>query len=350
MHNILSNDLEHIYTHTQGLWSELRNANLFITGGTGFFGKWLLESLLWVNEKEHLNCRVTVLTRSLEIFRKRSPHLAQHPSLTFINGDVRDFEFPKGDFSHIIHAATEASDSLNKTNPLLMLDTIVQGTRHTLDFAKQCRANKFLLTSSGAVYGEQPSNLSHIPEEYNGAPDTLLPNSAYAQGKRVAEHLCSLYADSNLEIKIARCFAFVGPYLPLNTHFAAGNFVRDAIKGGPIIINGDGTPIRSYLYGADLAIWLWVILGSGKPLLPYNVGSEFEISIESVAMKIVQIMNKDIEIKIFKKPDSGSPIARYVPSTQRARKELGLNDLFEIDVKLERMVHWAKQKYNVKVN
>ena len=237
----LIRDLEHMLAHTRGIWDEFSGASIFITGGTGFFGKWLIESFTAANHRHGLNARAVVLTRDA------THRISSNPAVSFHTGDMRDFEFPEGSFSHIIHAATPS------TGPVEMLDTIVQGTRHVLDFARHCSAKKVLFCSSGAVYGRQPPTLERIPEDYSSAPD-----SAYGEGKRAAELLCAAYArDTGLQVKIARCFAFLGPHLPLDANFAAGNFLRDAMSGQPICIQGDGTPYRSYLYtrrSHDLAV------------------------------------------------------------------------------------------------
>jgi len=291
-----------------------------------------------------LNVKAVVLTRNPDAFARKAPHLANHPAISFHIGDVRNFEFPKGSFSQVIHAATEASAKMNAENPLLMFDTIVEGTRRTLDFAVHAGAKKVLLASSGAVYGRQPPEMTHIPEDYNGAPNPLDPKSAYGEGKRAAEMLCCLYAKQyGLEPKIARCFAFVGPYLLLDTHFAIGNFIRDALRGGPIQIDGDGTPYRSYLYAADLAIWLWTILFRGQSKRAYNVGSGEALTISEIARVVGSEFNPQVAVHIIEKPVPGKTPERYVPSIKIAAKELELKPLINLETAVKKTVFWHSQ-------
>ena len=153
----LTNDLNHILAHTKTLWEELRGQRIFITGGTGFFGCWLLESFIWANDQLDLKASAVVLTRNPDSFRQKAPHLANHPAIQFHSGDVRSFQFPEGEFSYIIHGATEASAKLNQEAPLLMFDTIIEGTRHTLEFAKFCGSN-FARNASKAAWNSKPSN------------------------------------------------------------------------------------------------------------------------------------------------------------------------------------------------
>ena len=279
-------DLDHIVSHCEVLFPVLEKKRLFITGGTGFFGMWLVEGLLAINRagggEKGLGLHLTILSRNPAAFCEKVPHLTSDPALRLISGDVKSFEFlPEWEaksqgFDAIIHGATETTMSKGIQATLARLDTILLGTRHVLDFARYTGVRQLLNVSSGAVYGRQPPEISHVPESYLGGLNPLLTNSTYGECKRVAEHLGWLYAEAageSLSIPVARGFAFHGPHLPLDLHFAAGNFLRDVLNGGPVVIQGDGTPRRSYLYGADLVVWLLHILFKGRS----GVGVQFGI-------------------------------------------------------------------------
>ena len=339
--NPLASDLDHILAHTQGLWEELRGQRIFITGGTGFFGCWLLESLAWANDKLGLNASAVVLTRNPKSFAAKMPHLAGRSDLSFLEGDVRDFSFPDGTFPFVIHAGTTSGAPVE---PLEMFGTIVDGTRRVLEFAATHGTRKLLFVSSGAVYGRQPPDLTHIPENFAGAPDQLEPASAYGEGKRAAELLCVLSGPKHgFETKIARCFAFVGPHLPLDAHFAIGNFICDGLRGSPVQVRGDGTPYRSYLYAADLTVWLWTILFRGQSCHPYNVGSEESLTISQVADTVAAAFHPARSVTIDKKPVSGAAAQRYIPSTKRAQEELGLQTKIKLKDSIQRTISWHQK-------
>ena len=353
MSTIIAADIARLLGRTPTLWESLRGARLFISGGTGFFGIWLLEAILAANRERSLGCSVSVLSRDPSRFAAKAPHLVADPALSFIEGDVRDFRFPEGPITHVIHAATEVSASLTANDPQVMFDVCVEGTRRMLALAEEKRSQRFLFTSSGAVYGRQPPELTHVPEDFRGGPDPLNVRSAYAEGKRAAEMLCAIAAGSSatggpgLHVSIARCFAFVGPHLPLDAHFAIGNFVRDCVAGGPIRIGGDGTPFRSYLYAADLVEWLSTILLRGEAGRAYNVGSEEAVSIRQLADRVADVAaaiwpdRGRPEIVIAKQPQPGQPVERYIPSCGRARSELGLKPATSLDEAIHRTLTLA---------
>lgn len=341
----LDEDFNHILDSTANLWKELKDQRIFVTGATGFFGMWVLESFLRANKKFKLNASLVALSRDPEQFKSQFPHIGNDPTISFVKGDIRTFEFPTGEFSHILHlAATAAKETFNNQDALVKFDIIANGTRRALEFAVACKAKKFLYTSSAVVYGKQPENLTHIPEDYNGAPDpTNFTTYAANLGmsKRTAEFFCAYFANKfGIEVKIARCFTFVGPGLPLDVHYAIGNFIKDSLAGGPINILSDGTARRSYLYVSDLMIWLWTILFKGDSSRPYNVGSEEDVSVEELAHKVAENFETKIDINVAKSPTPGSIPDKQVPSTQRAQKELGLKQTIDLKEAIAKTVKY----------
>lgn len=297
----------------------LAGQRLFITGGTGFFGLWLLSALRALNA-QGLGIQVGVLSRDPGRFLSRHPQFAAQDWLQFTAGDVRDFEAPAGRYDALIHAATETSMAVH-AQPQRMLDDIVLGTRRVLAFAREAGVQRALLVSSGAVYGRQAATVTHQPDDSPFACDPLLPGSAYGEGKRVMELLGAIaQQDQGMAAIVARCFAFSGPGLALDAHFAVGNFLRDALRGTPITIQGDGTPERSYLHGADLALWLLKLLQDGEAGRSYNVGSDEALSIAALAHRVRDVAAPGLPVQVLQPrgPDAGPPL-RYVPAITRAR-------------------------------
>ncbi|MBT4522544.1 MAG: NAD-dependent epimerase/dehydratase family protein [Halieaceae bacterium] len=337
-------DLEEVLLNSRHVFERLNGARLFVTGGTGFWGRWMIESLAYAVERLGLDIRMLLLARNRESFLADNTAQSRPAWLSILEGDVRSFKFPELDITDVIHLATPASARLNRAQPELMFDTIKTGTRRVLDFSVQAGASRFLLASSGAVYGRQPPDMSHLTEDFQDYSGNGPSVSAYAQGKRLAEELCGEYASTHdIAVKIARGFAFVGPYLPLNAHYAIGNFIRDGLRGGPIRIRGDGTPVRSYMYASDLVTWLWKILLDGRSQIPYNVGSEQAIELGLLAGQVAGAFREVPEVEIAVASEKDIAAERYVPSTRRARTELGLKIRVPLHEAISRTVTFNRQ-------
>jgi dTDP-glucose 4,6-dehydratase len=338
-------DLELILELTSPLWQEVRGHRIFLTGGTGFFGCWLVESFCHINEALALGASMVVLTRNPAAFAAKCPHLATNSAVTLHCGDVRSFAFPEGKFQYVVHAATDTGTGAVSETPLSTFSTIVGGTERTLQFAAASGATKFLFTSSGAVYGRQPPEVTHVSEDYIGAPNPADAVNVYGEGKRAAELLCALYqASARFDCKIARCWAFCGPHLPLDRHFAIGNFIGDILAGRPIQVHSDGTPRRSYLYAADLAIWLWTMLFRAPALVPFNVGSAHDVSILELARTVAATLNPQTEVRVARQVVPGIALLRYVPCVDRARDMLGLRENVGLEESIRRTAQWYAQQ------
>ncbi len=338
----ISEDLDAITHSCKQLLLQLKNKNIFITGGTGFMGKWLTQTLLYAGDIFNLNLKVTLLTRNKERFLSEYPFFRNAENLFFLEGDICDFNFPTDKFDNIIHAATDASAKMNVETPLLMSDVILQGTRHLLDFAVHANVKRVLFLSSGAVYGKQPDEIAGFPEDYPGAPDPLLPGAAYSESKRMAEFVCGVYARKyNITIPIARCFAFVGPYLPLDTHFAIGNFIADGLAGRDICITGNGKPQRSYMYASDMVIWLLHIWLQGDSVEAYNVGSDKSVTIRNLANSITCFF-PDCDVQVLGEERATDRNQNYVPNVDKAKRKFQLNELIPLNVAIEKTIKYCK--------
>lgn len=290
---------------------------LFLTGGTGFVGRTILDHLIRSAELHgSADMRVVVLSRNPTAFLKEWPRYAGHGWLRFLEGDLQSLRnLPAPGFDQVIHAA---ADTHGVTSGARWAEQIIAGTQTVLDYAVANGARRFLLLSSGAVYGKQPSDLAFLHEDFAGAPSPLEYASVYGQAKRMAEQLCTVYQEEHgLDSVIARCFSLVGEHVPLSGPYAIGNFIRDALNQQPLRLTGDGTALRSYLYGPDAAHWLMTLLLRGVPGQAYNVGSDEAISIRDLALLTASCLSHGLEVLPgpVKVPDARS---RYIPDIRKA--------------------------------
>lgn len=314
------------YSHIS---AKLAGKKILITGATGFVGKNLCETLVQLNSRENLKMEIVGISR----------RPVEMKGVTFISHDVCNPFTLEGHFDYIIHAATPVTNTTD--NEEKILDIIVKGTKNILDFAGKCMASHFLLVSSGAVYGAIPESLSHIPENFR--PVSPL-TTAYARGKQISESMALDYqSKSNIILNIARCFAFSGRHLPLDGHFAIGNFVRDALIGQNIQVKGDGSAIRSYMDSEDMVYWLLCILLYDKSDI-FNVGSDQGISIKDLAHEVASQVN-DLSVNIEGKSSSEDKKNVYLPSIEKAGKILGLKLTESRESSIKKMMNFNRDTY-----
>ena len=267
------------------LLEPLRGAHVLVTGGTGFVGTWLAELAAYLNDAHGFGLHPTLMAREVEAFQEAMPHLAKRPEFTIVRNDVRNLRDLPPEINWIVHAGATPDNRVHNTEPLRTADTILNGTKAVLDAAIRLPTlNGLLNLSSGLVYGPQPSSLERIGENSFYGSDPSAFGAVYAESKRMAETLCFAYANQHrIRVVNARPFAFIGPYQHLDRPWAINNFIRDSLQGGPIRILGDEETVRSYMYPADMAVWLLAILASGHGGESYNVGSPVPITLKAAA-------------------------------------------------------------------
>jgi dTDP-glucose 4,6-dehydratase len=321
------------------LFEALRGATVLITGATGWFGVWLLDTLCAADQILDLGLAITAVSREPRRFLQRFPEFVAEPRIKWVKADVRNLSFT-GHFSHVIHGAADNSVGPGAEALRALFETLVDGTRRVIDAAGP-RCKSLLIISSGAVYGPAREGQERFRETEAAGPDPSLLKNTYAEGKRAAEQLGAIAAAGGIPVRVARCFAFVGPHMPVDRHFAIGNFIADAVAGRVIRVTSDGRPVRSYLYMTDLIAALLSVLCSGTAGRAYNVGSEAGTSIEELAHAVNRVVG-GCGVQIGGAPSD--PADRYLPDTTRLRQELGFTASVVLDEAIARTAAWYRTR------
>lgn len=335
---IPNSDLNHVLKTVGPLFKLLHNESIFITGATGIIGKWFLSTINYASKIMGLNINIIALSRNPSAFINSYPDICKDINIHWIRGDVRTFDF--NNLSKIKWAIHAATDVITHISPEDLLLTCSTGTENVIRQLASCNCKRMLLLSSGAIYGKISIPIDSIPENYIGGINTNSLDSAYAEGKRYSELISTILGKTyGIDIPIARCFAMVGPHLPLNKHFAIGNFINSVLSNSPILINGDGKPVRSYLYMADVITYLWLLLFAGRAT-SYNVGSNQPISILDLAFKVKEVLGSDVPVIVGNCDLHGAHANRYIPNTDLITNEFNLNSNISLEDSIEKTANW----------
>ena len=327
----------------------LRGKTVFVTGGTGFFGVWMNSAMIHIKHLLNNDLRLITLSREPDNFLKRykNPDFATH--IEFVRGDVKGFKLNKEmNITHLVHmATTSAEEAFSGEDQINKIDLLYSGSRNVLEQCGESLEN-VLFTSSGVAYGIN-TKLLKSENDFTG-PDTTDIGSALGVGKLISEYLIAYFASKfGYSYSIARCFAFAGEYLPLDIHYAFGNFIRNALEGEDIVIYGDGQDVRSYLYIGDAISWLLRMLVEPKNQI-FNVGSSFPVCIESLARSIASQASAPLKVTIKGLHSTNANFKRltYVPSTQRITASYsGLAEWTPLEEIISKMLltYTAEDKY-----
>jgi nucleoside-diphosphate-sugar epimerase len=336
-------DAEAVLAKRTELLKPLANGRLFISGGTGFLGTWLLELIAILNAQHQFNTQVTVFSRSAPDFARRHKHLGRCREFRFLEGDIRYLTDLPRDINYVIHAAALTDRRLFASNPTAVGEVNAIGTIRLLRAVSLLEdLQQFVLISSGLVYGPQALNLERIGEDYSSGFPANNANAIYAESKRFAESMATTFiSEAKLPLVIVRPFAFVGPYQSLELPWAVTDFMRDSLAGRSIKIMGDGSTVRTLMYASDYAYWTLAALARGQARSTYNIGSPHPIDLLSLARMITQHFPSPPEI-LTRVGQSEHQPTRLVPCVDKAQQELGVEVTVPLPEAVQKAITWHR--------
>jgi dTDP-glucose 4,6-dehydratase len=314
---------------------KLDGAKILILGGTGFVGKWLVSTLIAARLEFHLDYEISIVTR----FPQKSFALFNDSRINFIKHDLASGTLKLPNADYFVHGSTPSVANTGAMNLQNVASATLNGTISISNaISAKGAIGGVTFLSSGAVYGHQSANMSHLPERPAESPNPSL--TVYGQTKLANEILIAqMKSNFGTPVSTPRLFAFYGPHIALDEHFAIGNFIRDARAGGPIKVLGNSQTTRSYMYPTDLIKCLLRLITHPQGT-PINLGSDQALTMKQIA-EHVSAMFKETKIDFL---GEDKPPSNYVPATPWMHK-MGPNSsqVTFIDG-LHRWISWLDSK------
>lgn len=357
LHELLNIDLTYICANLEREFAHMSGKELLITGGGGFLGYYLVQSVLYWNKTKNTADRIHVTVYD--------NYIRGVPAwLMSLNGDkdlklvrqnmIEPLPTVMPDFAYVVHAAGIASPFYYRKHPIETMDANINGLRSLLEYSRRQKEKSqnvdgFLFFSSSEIYGDPSPDKIPTAEDYRGFVSCTGPRACYDESKRYGETLCVNFARQyDLPVKVARPFNNYGPGLKITDRRVLSDFARDVMSGRDIVMLSDGSPTRTFCYSADAIVGYYKILVNGLNGEAYNIGIERpEISILTLAQKTVSTAKELFGYKgqVIQKTNIGNDYltdnpSRRCPVIEKAKKHLGYNPTILIDEGLPRSLIW----------
>lgn len=347
--SIIYNDMKYIYSQKLD-WDRLRNKSVFISGSYGMLSSYITIFLMYLNMKYDYNIHVIAQGRSSEKAKARFGEFWENKYFEYTDIDICQDINRNDRIDYFIHSAGIANPKFYATHPVEVIEPNVLGTYYLLKYAKQYGCEKFLLFSTGDVYGKVDNPLK-IMEDTVGRIDPLDIHSCYGESKRLAESLCVAFSrEYNVPTVMTRIGHTYGPTMDIyNDPRSFSSFMKCAVEGDNIVMYSDGTAKRPFCYLADAVYGYMLMLLNGKNGEVYNISnSEQFISIAELAEVIANVSKNKIKVVRKKRTDCfvENVLNNCNKLVEDKLKDLGWHCGYDIQKGMEQTYLFLTSRYN----
>lgn len=336
MNRIHMEDIEQIIAAMP--YEECEGKTFLITGGTGFLGSYMVDSLMMLKRRNKIKrCVIYLLCRNRAKAEKKFSTWIGDIDFKLLTQSVEDKIHIDGNVDFIIHAASCSQTAIFNERPVDLLSANGIGTYNLLELAKEKNTKSFLFFSSGSVYGESLDNELFEDKIYN--MDYLNMKNSYASGKRMGEMFCkAFWKQYAVPTKCVRISHTYGPGIDINDGHIYSDFAKSILNSSPLIIKGDGADSRPFCYVTDAIRAFWILLFDGVDGEVYNMANAKEtFSIRELADMLAYRIFEDRNLEVIQRQNLITEKKKRIVNIDKLKK-LGWNPIISVEVGFKRLI------------
>lgn len=331
----------------------IKDKTIFITGSNGLIGSYLIDTIMYLNDKYNFNTTVVANSRSYDKLEKKYSKYLDSDNFKYYIGDINSEIKYDDKVDYIINCASNTHPVQYATDPIGTIMTNIEGTSNVLNFATKSNAKKTIFLSSVEIYGENINNIDRFKENEMGYINCNSLRAGYNEAKRAGETLCQAYIESKgIDVSIVRLARIYGPTVKKDDSKALSQFINKAINHEDIVLKSEGNQYFSYLYVADAVSGILRTMIAGKKGEAYNLANiDSDVRLKDLAKIIANIVGTnvifDLPSEVERKGYSKATIARLDYS--KAENELDWHPMYGINKGLENTITLLSNEKEMKL-